>query len=162
MFIHFALFVWIFVVWILVTHPLPENFNLDLWNNWVEWTCTFGGNLHLFNLTSDLWWVPWDRKQNVQAVTKILIELYALSSVLTNTASFLIPVVILEKSCAAKSLCTVASILVHSSVLSFILSIFVFSYACMKKKWIYNRHVKCLFAKQKKQPLMKQNNTNNQ
>ena len=79
-----------------------------------------------------------------------------MSSVLTNTASFLIPVVILEKSlakdlidiiasfvdkgfdlpsCAAKSLCTVASILVHSSVLSFILSIFVFSYACMKKKY---------------------------
>jgi hypothetical protein len=86
-----------------------------------------------------------------------------LSSVLTNTASFLIPVVILEKSCAAKSLCTVASILVHSSVLSFILSIFVFSYACMKKKkWIYNRYVKYLFAKQKNQPLMKQNNTNNQ
>jgi hypothetical protein len=58
-----------------------------------------------------------------------------LSSVLTNTASFLIPVVILEKSlakdlidiiasfvdkgfdlpsCAAKSLCTFASILEHS------------------------------------------------
>ena len=73
---------------------------------------------------------------------------------MTNTASFLIPVVILEKSlvkdltdiiasfvdkgldlpsCAAKSLCTFASILVHSSVLSFILSIFAFSYACMKK-----------------------------
>jgi hypothetical protein len=79
-----------------------------------------------------------------------------LSSALTNTASFLIPVVILEKSlvkdlidiiasfvdkgfdlpsCVAKSLCTFAFILVHSSVLSFILSIFAFLYACMKKRY---------------------------
>ena len=73
--------------------------------------------------------MPRDTKQNVQAVPMILI--YGLSSVLKNTASFLIPVVILEKSldkdltdiiasfvdkgldlssCTAKSLCTFASI----------------------------------------------------